>query len=165
MIHALPTLDDDSRRRLLRQACVAVEVALVAMLAFQAARLAWMLIVPPAPVGATAGLAREAAPAPGFVDAFHPGSPSTSPGADERMTGFAVHGLRMDPRPGGANGAAIIAGPDKTQHAYRVGDVVADGIVLARVEPGYAVLRRGGREVPLALVAGPQPSSPAGGGR
>ncbi len=174
MIHALPTLDDDTRGRLLRQARVATEVALVALLAFQAARLAWKLAVPPAPVGAMTALERAPTPTAGFIDAFHPATQADAGEADDRMAGFRVHGLRVDPAPGGTLGAAIIAGPDQSQQAYRVGDAIADGIVLAKVEPGYAVLRRGGRDVRLALVAGPDapsgtagarlPASPRGGG-
>nr|WP_246373096.1 type II secretion system protein N [Lysobacter spongiae] len=91
--------------------------------------------------------------------------PGVAGDADSQLAGFRVHGLRVDPTPGGTLGAAIIAGPDTSQQAYRVGDAIADGIVLAEVEPGYAVLRRGGREVRLALVAGPDAPSGTAGGR
>lgn len=132
----------------------AVELGLVLVLAWQAARLVWLFAVPSGPVGGWADAAPPAAPAPPLViasDPFHPGArpaPATSSAA-----GLRLHGVRAD----GTAGSAILSAGDGAQAPFRVGDEVAPGVELAAVGPGHAVLRTrtGAQRLELASPAAP----------
>ncbi|NLB58414.1 MAG: PDZ domain-containing protein, partial [Gammaproteobacteria bacterium] len=128
------------RRALLR---AGVEVALVLLLAAQAARLAWLLVAPPGPVGnwppADAGRARGPAPALALAfDPFHPGARSGPVTAN--ATGYRLHATRV----AGTSGSAILSiGSGGPQAAFQVGDEVEPGVALVNVGAGHAVLRTG----------------------
>lgn len=123
-----------------------VEVILVALLAAQAARLAWLLAAPPGPVGdwPPADTGRAAGPAPAIALAFDPFHPDARSGpATASASGFRLHAARVS----GDSGSAILSTKDgDPQAAFQVGDEVAPGITLAAVGAGHAVLRTGGGE-------------------
>lgn len=137
---SLQSLLHSDRRTLLR---AAVEVALVLMLAAQAARLAWLLVSPPGPVGdwppADAGRAPGPAPALALAfDPFHPGARSGPVAAN--ATGYRLHATRV----AGTSGSAILStGSGGPQAAFQVGDEVEPGVSLVNVGAGHAVLRTG----------------------
>ena len=138
----------------------AVEVAIVVLLAFQAARLAWLLL-PPAPLGAPAiDAATVFREQPGrlAIEAFHP-----DPGA-ARVASADASGLQLFAvRPAPAGGSAIIAMREGPQRSYTVGEAVAPGVTLAEVHAGHVVLDSGGRrsELRFAKVAArPAPARP-----
>lgn len=120
------------------------EVAVVAMLALQFARLVWLLL-PPAPLGmipdAGAGLM-----APRLerlsIDAFHPGAAT---GAIADTSGLRLYATRG----GAAGGSAIVADRSGMQRSYAVGDEIAPGVVLAAVHADHAILESAGRRTEL----------------
>lgn len=137
-----------------------VTVTVVALLAVQAARLAWLLLVPPAPVGAPPAPARAAMDATRLerlaIDAFHPAQASVHVTADS--SGLRLHAAR--PAADAGSGAAIIAGKDGRQRAFVVGDEVASGVVLAAVASDHVTLAASGarRELRFALPPGGAPA-------
>nr|WP_255486352.1 type II secretion system protein N [Luteimonas sp. MC1782] len=154
--HALPARARDAG--LLRRVATA---AVIALLAVQAARLAWLLLVPPAPVGAAPTLPRAsiaaARPERLAIDAFHPAQATAHVTADS--SGLRLHAAR--PAAGAGAGAAIIAGKDGRQQAFVVGDEVAPGVVLVAVAHGHVTLAASGTrsELRFAAPAGGTPSA------
>lgn len=135
----------------------AVELGLVLLLAMQAARLTWLLLTPLGPVADGAAEAPAYASLPSNLagpDPFYRGAQAA--GTDGNVAGWTLYGLRT----GEDGGAAILAGPDGVQSAYRVGDTLAPGLTLLRVEAGHAVLGAGGVEHRLRLPETPA-ASPA----
>lgn len=125
-----------------------VEVVAVVLLAAQAARLLWMVLVPVAPVGTAAaaiGL-QAAAPALPTVDVFfHRASTTRGSGTDQAL-GYTLHGVRSD----GEGGSAIL-GRDGRQASHAVGNAIAPGITLESVAADHAVLVAGGERHRLQL--------------
>ncbi len=161
----LHTIDEATRERLLASGRMAAETVMVALLAVQAARLAWLLIVAPTPLGDAPPLPSAGGPArTAFVDAFHPGGSSAVVDGDgDEALGYRLLGLRA-PLANGVPASAILVGPDKQQRAYRAGDALADGIVLAVVSDDHAVLRSRGIGHRLSLGRpgdSPRPPAPA----
>lgn len=142
----------------------AVEVALVLLLAVQAARLAWLLL-PPVPLGEPAPPAARPPAADAArlaIDAFHPvrGAATASAGA----TGLKLFAVRPDAEAG----SAIIAGSDGRQRSHAVGDEVAPGLLLAAVHADHVELDGGGGRSVLRFesrpaLAGPRTAAPAPG--
>lgn len=136
------------------------EVAVVALLALQCARLLWLLL-PPAPLGTIpdggAGLM-----APRLerlsIDAFHPGAAT---GAIADTSGLRLYATRG----GAAGGSAIVADRDGSQRSYAVGDEVAPGVVLAAVHADHAILESAGRRTelrfPVATASNRPPATAA----
>ena len=131
------------------------EVAVVALLALQCARLVWLLL-PPAPLGtlpdAGAGLM-----APRLerlsIDAFHPGAAT---GAIADTSGLRLYATRG----GAAGGSAIVADRDGIQRSYAVGDEIAPGVVLAAVHADHAILESAGRRTELRFPVAAAPTRP-----
>lgn len=138
---SLQSLARADRSALLR---TAVEVALAVLLAAQAARLLWLLVSPPGPVGdwppADAGLPSGPAPALALAfDPFHPGAharPATAGGSST----YRLHAVRIA---GDAGSAILSGGNGGAQAAFHVGDEIAPGVTLAGVGAGHALLATG----------------------
>lgn len=60
----------------------------------------------------------------------------------------------------GAHGAAILAIDGGEPRAYRVGQAIADGVTLARVEAAGVVLDQGGQTIRVAAPVEPPLASP-----
>jgi general secretion pathway protein C len=127
-------------------------LALVAILAFQGARLVWALTKPVGPVGRVtlpvqAGASAFAGRLAGF-DPFSRGE--ASPGA-MAVTGLSLKlfGVRLDSAIGG--GSAIIAAPDGMQSSFAVGEEIVPGVKLKRVAFDNVTIDNGGREETLFL--------------
>lgn len=158
-----------------------IELALLALLAWQGARLIWAVVTPVDPVGAwqlrAPGMAdRASALLHGFdpffrLDAAAAGAPQAEVVTSLQLTLF---GTRLDAATG--RGAAIIAGPDGEQKSYSVGEEVAPGARLKAVAFDRVTIERGGKEeilsidqasgaaapaVPGAAPVGSPPSAPA----
>lgn len=138
-----------------------VEIALVALLALQAGRLAWIFV---APEPETA-VASRAAAAP--VDAsifqrfdafFRTGDKSSlaeAAGADSdalRLFGVRAGG------PGG--GSAIIGLPDGRQVSVGVGETISEGLTLASVGADFVTVSRGGSVSRLVFTETPSGAPP-----
>ena len=141
------------------------ELALMAALAAQLARLFWAIVTPVEPLG-------EWRPAPVVVPAS-PVDTLTSFDPFFRLSGAAagpavvtslqlkLFGIRLDDATG--RGAAIVAGPDGVQRSVSVGEEVAPGIRLSAVAFDHITLDRGGASEDLFLDQSSQPA-PAGAG-
>lgn len=134
----------------------AVELALVLLLAVQAARLAWLLL-PPVPLGEPAAPAArppDADAARLAIDAFHPVRATAAASAD--ATGLKLFAVRPD----AAAGSAIIAGSNGRQRSHAVGDEVAPGLVLAAVHADHVELDGGGARSVLRFESRPAAPGP-----
>ena len=140
-----------------------VEVAIVVLLAFQAARLAWLLL-PPAPLGApvidAATVIREQ-PGRLAIDAFYPdhGAAIAAIAASADASGLRLFAVRPAP----AGGSAIIAMREGPQRSYTTGEAVAPGVTLAAVQADHVVLDSRGRRSELRFTkpdARPAPTRP-----
>lgn len=132
-----------------------LELALMGVLAWQAAQFGWALVTPVNPVGAWR------LPAPGMGSAaretlrsFDPffrldaGTPTAQTNVVTSLQ-LTLFGTRMDSATG--RGGAIIAGPDGEQKSYAVGDEVAPGATLSKVAFDNVTIVRGGREETLYI--------------
>lgn len=154
-------LEIDSRARaLLRRVPLVrvyslVELALMALLAWQVARLIWVIVTPVDPVGRwrlpQAGMGAGAEAMLRGFDPFFRLS-ATTPGAPATVVTplqLTLFGTRLDGASG--RGAAIIAGADNVQASYSVGEEVAPGVTLKQVAFDHVVLVRGGRDETLFI--------------
>ncbi|MFC5388807.1 type II secretion system protein N [Brevundimonas bullata] len=138
-----------------------VEIALIALLAVQAGRLAWIFVAPEP----EAAVAVHAAAAP--VDAsifqrfdafFRTGDKSglaEAAGADSdalRLFGVRAGG------PGG--GSAIIGLPDGRQVSVGVGETISEGLTLASVGADFVTVSRGGSVSRLVFTETPAGAAP-----
>ena len=136
------------------------ELALMAALAAQLARLFWAIVTPIDPLG-------EWRPAPVVVPAS-PVDTLTSFDPFFRLSGVAagpavvtslqlkLFGIRIDDATG--RGAAIVAGPDGIQRSVSVGEEVAPGVRLSAVAFDHITLDRGGASEDLFLDQSVQPT-------
>lgn len=164
-------LEIDARaRRLLRlvpltRVYSVIELLLMALLAWQGARLVWTLLTPVDPVGAW----RLSAPSAGVgagemlhgfdpffrLDATAPAQAQADVVTSLQLTLF---GTRLNEATG--RGGAIIAGPDGEQKSYAVGEEVQPGVTLKEVAFDHVVLTRSGRDETLYLDQSSRASSP-----
>lgn len=143
------------------------ELAVVALLASQVARLVWTVAVPAGPVGAWAAPARAAAVAdPALLGSFDPFFRQA--GDDEEATvsslALTLLGTRVDTVSG--RGSAIIATPDGTQASFLVGETIMPGVRLRSVEFDGVTIDRGGASERLMLdqSSGTPPVTPESAG-
>ncbi len=169
---------DARARRLLRRLPVVnvysvVELALMAGLAVQSARLLWVLATPVGPLGdwRPAGVTVPGSPI-ALLTSFDPffRLQQTAAGpATVTALQLTLFGIRLDEATG--RGSAIVAGPDGVQQSVAVGDEIQPGVRLKAVAFDHITLDRGGAEEDLFLdQSGPTSSassdtgSPAGSG-
>ncbi|KQM63686.1 type II secretory protein PulC [Sphingomonas sp. Leaf17] len=128
------------------------ELVLLAGLATQAARLLWAIATPVGPLGDW----RPAAPAlsgtpveilSGF-DPFFRLAGQAGPSVVTTLQ-LQLFGIRIDEAMG--RGSAIIAGPDKVQNSWSVGDEILPGVRLKAVAFDHVVIDRGGVDEDLFL--------------
>ncbi|MFN4175678.1 type II secretion system protein N [Phenylobacterium sp.] len=130
-----------------RRLLTAVEIALAAGLAVQAARLTWTLVTPLGPVGKALATAPVRPPAAdlSILAQFDPffRLPAAAPAGAAQSSGggFVLYGVRVQP---GGRGSAILAASGGPQRFYDVGQEVEPGLILASVAADHVVLNRGG---------------------
>ena len=146
-----------------------VEIALLALLAVQAGRLAWIFVAsqPEAAVAARA----EAAPVDASIfrrfDAFFrtgdKSSLAEAAGADSDA--LRLFGVRAG---GPDGGSAIIGLPDGRQVSVGVGETISEGLTLASVGEDFVTVSRGGSvsrlvftETPAGAATPPPPPATA----
>jgi general secretion pathway protein C len=123
----------------------AVEIALCAALAVQAARLVWTVATPLGPLGEPVSPSAPAAPPADLsilaqFDPFFRLGPAAASGESAPASGsYTLYGVRAAP---GGRGSAIL-GSEGQQRSYAVGQEVEPGLVLAKVEPDHVILARG----------------------
>ena len=146
-----------------------VEIALVALLAVQAGRLAWIFVAPEAETSVAARAAAAPVDASIFqrFDAFFrtgdKSSLAEAAGADSdalRLFGVRAGGL--------GGGSAIIGLPDGRQVSVGVGETISEGLTLASVGEDFVTVSRGGSvsrlvftETPAGAATPPPPPTTA----
>ena len=166
-MHLLPTrLFPDQISHWRTRLPVVAQWVLGALLLLQVGRLAWLMLAPLGPVGATTAEAEVvAATSPSLprVDVFFRSARSSTTANGEAL-GYVLFGVRSD----GGHGSAIL-GKDGEQASYAVDREIAAGIVLESVGSEHAVLLANGArhrlELPPLATAGAAPAAttlPAG---
>lgn len=134
------------------------EAVLMLALAIQAARLFWLVVVPPAPFGPS-GPASTAAASPlatlSGSDPFSRRDPAATRADASGVQLYGVRGTR------GPDGSAILASNDGVQAAYVVGDQVQPGITLASVAADHVVLEVAGARRRLGFATNAGQPAPA----
>jgi general secretion pathway protein C len=143
-----------------------LEIALLLLLAAQAARLAWTMATPLPAAGEEAPPALTRAQALGGFDPFFRLSGAGGPLVVTSLN-LRLYGVRQDQASG--RGSAIVATPDGQQKSFAVGDEIVPGVTLKAVDFDSVTLSRGGAteqlfmdQSPAAQVVGPAtPAAPA----
>lgn len=145
------------------------EIALVALLAVQAGRVAWIFVAPEAEPAVAARA--EAAPVDASIfqrfDAFFrtgdKSSLAEAAGADSDA--LRLFGVRAG---GPDGGSAIIGLPDGRQVSVGVGETISEGLTLASVGEDFVTVSRGGSvsrlvftETPAGAATPPPPPTTA----
>ncbi|WP_336970867.1 type II secretion system protein N [Sphingobium aromaticiconvertens] len=145
------------------------EMALLAGVALQAARLIWAVMTPFGPAGPWEGRQAEIlAPAAreALFSSFDPFFRGDTPqGGNVVVTSLAltVYGIRLNE--GSGLGSAIIATPDGIQNSFAVGDEIMPGVVLKGVAFDHVTIDRGGAEEQVFIdQSTPAPEAPPGAG-
>lgn len=143
------------------------EIGLGVLLAVQAGRLAWIILVP-APTAPVTAVAPDA-PAPDYsifqrFDAFFRTGSAGGEAAAQDNQQMRLFGVRAD---GAGGGSAIIGLADGRQLSVGVGEEVEPGLILKSVDADHVVLARGASlsrlmftELPMGAATPPPP--PAG---
>jgi len=143
------------------------EIGLGVLLAVQAGRLAWVILVP-APTAPVTAVAPDA-PAPDYsifqrFDAFFRTGSAGGEAAAQDNQQMRLFGVRAD---GAGGGSAIIGLADGRQLSVGVGEEVEPGLILKSVDADHVVLARGASlsrlmftELPMGSA--PPPPPPAG---
>jgi general secretion pathway protein C len=158
----------DSRRLIGRARGVngwtVLELALLALLALQCARLIWTALTPVGPLGdwrsqpATGGEASAAAL--GGFDPFFRLSGAAGPVTVTSLN-LKLFGVRQDQASG--RGSAIIAGSDGRQRSIAVGEEVEPGVTLKSVDFDSVTISRGGADEQLFMDQSQAPNMVAPG--
>ena len=124
-------------------AAAVVELALLALIAAQCARLAWALATPVGPVGDWRGRepAIPAATALAAADPFFRNAGQAGPAVVTALD-LRLYGVREDRATG--RGSAIIQTPDGRQSSFAVGDEIMPGVTLAAVGFDNVTISRNG---------------------
>lgn len=146
-----------------------VEIALVALLAVQAGRLAWIFVAPEPE--ATVARRAEAAPVDASIfqrfDAFFRTGDKSSlaEAAGAESDALRLFGVRAG---GEGGGSAIIGLPDGRQVSVGVGETISEGLTLASVGEDFVTVSRGGSvsrlvftETPAGAATPPPPPATA----
>jgi general secretion pathway protein C len=135
----------------------AVEIGLVALLAWIAAQALWFAVhgtdaldlTVEAPLGAAdpvqAGLDRPGS-ATGLFDALDGAAPVAEAAPETRLN-MTLRGVRS-----GANGSAVIETPNQGQRSIPVGGEIAPGVTLVAVEDERVIINRSGARESLFLT-------------
>ncbi len=141
-----------------------IELALIALLAVQSARLVYAVITPVGPVGVWRP---EQGAIPGSPQAilrgFDPffrtsGGDAAGPAVVTSLQ-LTLYGTRIDEAQGG--GSAIIAGADGIQQSIGVGQEISPGVILKAVAFDHVSIERGGRAEDLFITQAEQAPAPA----
>jgi general secretion pathway protein C len=129
----------------------ALELALIVLVAVQAARLVWTAVTPLGPLGDWQAPAALAGPAQaGALGSFDPFFRLAEDGPGV-VTGLSLQlfGVREDRATG--RGSAIVQLPDGSQGSFAVGEEIMPGVTLAEVGFDSITIDRGGTREQLFL--------------
>src|SRR5687767_11915201 len=165
----------DSRRLIGRARGVngwtVLEIALLAMIALQCARLIWTTVTPVGPLGGWQATApRTESSAAAVLATFDPFFRLSGASGPVTVTSLnlKLFGIRQDQASG--RGSAIIAGSDGQQRSIAVGEEIEPGVTLKSVDFDSVTITRGGADEQLfmdqsetpATVTAPAGRAPAG---
>lgn len=147
-----------------------LELALLALLALQCARLIWTAVTPVGPLGDWRGAGEDRATgATAVLGEFDPFFRLSGAGGPVTVTSLnlKLFGIRQDQASG--RGSAIIAGSDGQQRSIAVGEEIEPGVTLKAVGFDSVTIARGGADEQLfmdqsqgpAAVSGPTAPAPA----
>jgi general secretion pathway protein C len=130
----------------------ASELAMIALVAVLAARLAWTVLTPVSPLGDWAKSAgAEPVQLSRFLD-FDPFFRNQPAGGAPVVTSLqlVLFGIRMNEASGG--GSAIIEVPGDGQQSFAVGEEIIPGVTLKAVAYDHVIIARGGADEQLYVV-------------
>jgi general secretion pathway protein C len=148
-----------------------LKAILLALIAVQLVRLAWLIMTPVGPFGDWKPAQARLLPAQtqsaliATVDPFFRGQTAAAHASAASTAGLQLFGVRQEGTSG--NGSAIIGTPDGEQRSYVVGEEIVPGVKLAAVAFDYVTLDRGGGTERLAFPSevdaeAPLPVAPTG---
>ncbi|MBU0775953.1 MAG: secretion system protein C, partial [Alphaproteobacteria bacterium] len=133
-----------------------LEKGLIALLALQLVRLAWVVVTPVGSFGPWEGRQAQLLPPAArqalfasFDPFFRSGAPQTAGKGVVTSLALTLYGIRLNE--GSGLGSAIIAAPDGVQNSFAVGDEVLPGVVLKSVSFDHVTIDRGGAEEQIFL--------------
>jgi general secretion pathway protein C len=146
-----------------------LEIALLALLALQCARLIWTALTPVGPLGDWQGTpAGRSDASTGILGSFDPFFRLSGAAGPVTVTSLnlKLFGIRQDQASG--RGSAIIAGSDGQQRSIAVGEEIEPGVTLKSVDFDSVTISRGGADEQLFMdqsqapttVAPPAPAAP-----
>jgi general secretion pathway protein C len=129
-----------------------LELALLALLALQCARLIWTAVTPVGPLGDWRGAGPDrSGVATAVLGAFDPFFRLSGAGGPVTVTSLnlKLFGIRQDQASG--RGSAIIAGSDGQQRSIAVGEEIEPGVTLKAVAFDSVTIARGGADEQLFM--------------
>jgi general secretion pathway protein C len=161
----------DSRRLIGRARGVngwtVLELALLALLALQCARLIWTALTPVGPLGDWQSTEVRSDSRAGLLGGFDPFFRLSGAAGPVTVTSLnlKLFGIRQDQASG--RGSAIIAGSDGQQRSIAVGEEIEPGVTLKSVDFDSVTISRGGADEQLFMDQSQAPvtvtpSAPAG---
>ena len=154
----------DSRRLIGRARSVngwtLLELALLALIALQCARLIWIAVTPVGAIGDWRGTGSDrGAAATAVLGGFDPFFRLSGSGGPVTVTSLnlKLFGIRQDQASG--QGSAIIAGSDGNQRSIAVGEEIEPGVTLKSVDFDSVTISRGGADEQLFMDQSEAPAT------
>src|SRR5215213_3743080 len=138
-----------------------LELALLALIALQCARLIWTAVTPVGPLGDWSAGPETGSPATGALGGFDPFFRLSGSGGPVTVTSLnlKLFGIRQDQASG--QGSAIIAGSDGQQRSIAVGEEIEPGVSLKAVGFDSVTISRGGADEQLFMDQSEAPATVA----
>jgi general secretion pathway protein C len=155
----------DSRRLIGRARGVngwtVLEIALLAIVALQCARLIWTALTPVGPLGDWRSGDVRSESSSGLLGSFDPFFRLSGAAGPVTVTSLnlKLFGIRQDQASG--RGSAIIAGSDGQQRSVAVGEEIEPGVTLKAVEFDSVTISRGGADEQLFMDQSQAPATVA----
>ena len=136
----------------------AFQTLLLAALAVQAVRLAWLVIVWPSPTGVAPDTSAMHEATAATTSAFNPFFPdANAPLAASDTSGLVLHGIRNGP----TGSSAILGNAQGQQGSYRSGETVAPGVTVVDIAADHVLLDANGTRSRLEFQAATLPTAAA----
>ena len=138
-----------------------LELALLALIALQCARLIWTALTPVGPLGDWRAAGAGRAGSTGVLGSFDPFFRLSGAAGPVTVTSLnlKLFGIRQDQASG--RGSAIIAGSDGQQRSIAVGEEIEPGVTLKSVDFDSVTISRGGADEQLFMDQSQTPATVA----
>jgi general secretion pathway protein C len=136
-----------------------LELALLALIALQCARLIWTVVTPIGPLGDWRGPDAGSESSAGILGGFDPFFRLSGAAGPVTVTSLnlKLFGIRQDQASG--QGSAIIAGADGQQRSIAVGEEIEPGVTLKSVDFDSVTISRGGADEQLFMDQSEAPNT------